>query len=145
MTSDTAPTAAYLSLDEAADALRASGFRAEAVRQPDGTTLIQSAAQGLGFVLIPGNPAPEASERFIDYSFSCLIQLQGPIGADVVARWNQQKRFARLFATRDRLVLSLDVFIGADHGARQLRAHAELWDRLLNEFIAYLRAPAAAA
>ncbi len=138
-----------ISIQQAAESLRAAGFRAS-ISDQEGRPLIQSAVQGLGFIVTPGNPAPDDATRYVDFSFNCLIQFEGQIGAEKILRWNETKRFARLYATRQTLVLAMDVFIGAGDGELCLRGYCELWDRVVHEFIAYLRSlpvatPAAAA
>lgn len=138
-----------LSLDQAAEALRASGFRAHVAEQPDGRPVLQSAVQGLGFIVVPGNRAPDRAEGHVDFTFSCLIHVEGRVLAEQVGRWNETKRFARLYLTQQTLVLAMDAFVAAGDAALCLRGYCELWDRVMHEFIAYLRtlpvhAPAAA-
>ncbi|AXQ30354.1 YbjN domain-containing protein [Solimonas sp. K1W22B-7] len=132
------PLISSLTLEEAAETLRASGLRAQLAEQ-DGRPMLQSAVQGLGFILMPGNRAPDQADRYIDFTFSCLIHVEGQVSPAQVGRWNESKRFARLYTTQQTLVLAMDVFIGAGDAPLCLRGYCELWDRVLHEFITYLR------
>ena len=127
-----------ISLEELSATLRAAGYRA-AIAAQNGRTVIQSAAQGLGFVLSPGNALATDAQRFVDFSFNCLIRLEGNLPAAVVERWNQAKRFGRVFRQNDLLVLALDVIVAGGITERFLRTQCELWDRLMHDFIAHLR------
>lgn len=127
-----------ISIEQAAEALRATGFRASITAQ-DGRAMIQSAVQGLGFVVTPGNRAPDDASRYIDWAFTCLIRFDGPLGHEQIVRWNQTKRFARLYIAGQTLVLAMDVFTGAGDGEQSLRGYCELWDRVVQEFISFLR------
>jgi hypothetical protein len=131
-------TITSISIEQAADALRAAGFRANITTQND-RPMIQSAVQGLGFMVTPGNRAPDDASRYVDCSFNCLIQVSAQVEAKHIARWNETKRFARLYSTPQMLVLTMDVFIGAGDAELSLRGYCELWDRVVHEFIAYLR------
>lgn len=53
--------------------------------------------------------------------------------------WNASRRFARLSLQGEFLVMEMDVVVAAGVSADHLRSHLELWDRLLQEFIVYLR------
>jgi len=134
-----------LSLEKIADTLREVGFRATLATAND-RPLIQSAAQGLGFIVTPGNRAADGSTAvYVDLTFSCLIQVAGSMDAADIARWNEQKRFARLYVADKTLVLAMDVFLATGDASRCLRGYCELWDRVLNEFVAWLRSLSAAA
>ena len=134
-----------VSLDELSVTLRAAGYRA-AVGAQNGRPVIQSAAQGLGFVLVPGNALGTDAQRFADFSFNCLIRLEGNLPPIVIERWNQAKRFGRVFRQQDVLALALDVVVAGGVTERFLLTQCELWDRLMHDFIAHLRenVPAAA-
>ncbi|SEQ14483.1 Putative sensory transduction regulator [Solimonas aquatica] len=137
---------ASLSLAEIADVLRGAGLRATLAEQQDGRQLIQSAVQGIGFVVTGGNCAPQQQDRYVDLSFSCLIATDGGLDAAMAQRWNAGKRFARMYHSGEMLVVAMDVFIAAGEPAALLRAYCELWDRVLHEFIAFVRSmPAAPA
>ncbi len=127
-----------LSLEEIAESLRKAGYRASIAAQ-NGRPVIQSAAQGLGFVVAPGNAAGADAQRFNDYSFNCLIRIEGQLQPGLIERWNEGRRFARLYRSRDVLVLAYDVMVAGGVTERFLVTQCELWDRLIHDFIAYLR------
>jgi hypothetical protein len=135
-----------VSLEELSATLRTAGYRA-AVGAQNGRPVIQSAAQGLGFVLVPGNALGTDAQRFADFSFNCLIRLESNLPPIVIERWNQSKRFGRMFRQQDVLALALDVIVAGGVTERFLLTQCELWDRLMHDFIAHLRenVPAAAA
>jgi Putative bacterial sensory transduction regulator len=131
--------------EQVAETLRLAGYRASHGEQ-DGRFLIQSAAQGLGFIVSGGNSAGEvAADRYIDFSFSCLIQVEGDFPDARIAAWNEGKRFGRLFRRGPLLVLSQDVIVAGGVSPRYLLGQCELWDRLLHDFVAFLRQPPADA
>ncbi|MGQ0698578.1 MAG: YbjN domain-containing protein [Panacagrimonas sp.] len=127
-----------LGIEQVAEALRAAGFRATLAEQ-NSRPMIQSAVQGLGFIVTPGNRASDDASRYVDWAFTCLIRFDGPLTHEHVARWNQNKRFARLYIAGQTLVLSMDAFVGSGNAELSLRAYCELWDRVVQEFIAFLR------
>ncbi|HID9853408.1 TPA: YbjN domain-containing protein, partial [Pseudomonas aeruginosa] len=49
------------------------------------------------------------------------------------------RRFGRLSQQGEFLVMEMDVIVAGGVSPANLRSHIELWDRLLQEFIAYLR------
>jgi hypothetical protein len=136
-------TVRSLELEQIAETLRAAGLRAT-VGEQDGRRMIQSAVQGMGFIVVPGNRAPDAADRYVDLSFTCLIATDGGLDPGLVAEWNTSKRFARMFTTGKTLVITMDVFIGGGDPEHALRGYCELWDRVMHEFIAFVRSfPAA--
>lgn len=137
-------TIQQLNPEQLAELLRRSGFRATVVVET-GRTVIQSAAQGLGFLLVPGNPALEPASACVDFSFNCLIRLEQALPATLVSTWNDHKRFGRCFQREGMLVLALDVILVGGVSDAWLLAQCELWDRLLHDFIAHLRQPSPTA
>lgn len=143
MTESTTSTATpalveHLGIDGLTDLLQRAGFRANAAS--DGQRpLVQSAVQGLGFLLVPGNPARIAADRYVDFSFNCLIRLETPVPATLVDQWNENKRFGRCFQRDGLLVLAFDVMLAGGVADRFLLAQCEMWDRLMHDFIAHLR------
>ena len=70
--------------------------------------------------------------------------MQGELPPGLAERWNVEKRFARLTLQGVFLVLELDVILAGGVSENYLRATVELWDRLLQEFLLFLRANASA-
>jgi hypothetical protein len=124
--------------------LQAAGYRVSTSEQ-NGVVQLLSASQGIGFSVRFGNPANEPAGAFLDYTLSCALRVQGEVPGELVARWNESKRFARLTHQGPFLVLEMDVVVAGGVTEQQLRVHTEIWDRLLQEFLLFLRNFAAQA
>lgn len=137
-----------ISADRLADVLRRAGYRVTAAEQ-NGAVQLMSASQGIGFAVRFGNPAaalaPQGADAtpaalpYIDYTLSCVLQVQGDLPAELVADWNRTKRFARLASHGQFLALEMDVIVAGGVSERYLRSTIELWDRLIQEFLLHLR------
>jgi hypothetical protein len=139
-----------LTAEGLADIFRDAGYRVTLAEQ-NGITQLLSASQGIGFSVSFGNPvagnpvagtpaaAHDAAPAFIDFTFSCPLQVQGELPADLVPSWNRTRRFARLSQQGPFVVLEYDVVVAGGVSARHLRSSIELWDRLLQEFLLHLR------
>ncbi|WP_025132473.1 YbjN domain-containing protein, partial [Pseudomonas sp. PH1b] len=90
-----------------------------------------------GYAVRFGNPAAQ-SGQYVDFTFSCALRVQGELPAGLAELWNASRRFARLSLQGEFLVMEMDVVV-AGVGETHLRGNLELWDRLLQEFIVYLR------
>lgn len=129
----------YLTLDSLRDILQQAGYRVETVTDPvASTTHLRSATNGLAFDARPGNRTGD-SENFIDVAFTAVLQVQGELPLDIVNRWNATRRFARLQLSQPFLVLTLDVSTAGGISSNHVRAQVEIWDHLIQQFIAYLR------
>lgn len=146
-----------IGIEELADLFRASGYRVTAAEQ-NGIVQLMSASQGIGFAVRFGNVASAMLDqqaagsaqpnavRYLDYTLSCIMQVQGELPLELVASWNRTKRFARLASHGAFLALEMDVVVAGGVSARHLRSTIELWDRLIQEFLLHLRnRPAMAA
>lgn len=122
--------------------LQSAGYRVT-VSEQNGMVQLLSASQGVGFAARMGNPAVE-SGCYLDYTLSCALRVQGELPPGLAERWNVEKRFARLTLQGVFLVLELDVILAGGVSENYLRATVELWDRLLQEFLLFLRANASA-
>lgn len=124
--------------DSLTELLQDAGLRVSRSDQ-NGPVQLLSASQGAGFSVRFGNPGPKEGE-FVDYTFRCALHVQGELPDDLVGSWNVGKRFACLTVQGGSfLVLEMDVVVAGGVSQNHLRAMIELWDRLLQEFIAYLR------
>ena len=129
-----------LTLDGLRDSLQQVGYRVEAATDPvAGVAYLRSATGGLAFDIRPGNQLPDADEGFVDVAFTAVLQVQGELPLDLVNRWNATRRFARLQLSQPFLVFCLDVSVAGGVMPDYLRAQIEIWDRLVQELIAYLR------
>jgi len=116
--------------------LQEAGYRVNQTEQ-NGIVQLLSASQGIGFAVRFGNPAAEQG-GYVDFTYSCALRIQGELPEGLVQVWNASLRFARLSVQGEFLLMEMDVVV-AGVGATHLRSQLELWDRLLQEFIVYLR------
>lgn len=126
-----------LSTTRLQELLQGMGYRVTHSEQ-NGQSQLLSATQGIGFSVRPGNPAPAQGE-FVDYTLSCVLRVQGELPASLVEGWNTGKRFSRLSTQGTFLVMEMDVVVAGGVSENHVRAMAELWDRLLQEFVLFLR------
>lgn len=131
-----------VSLKQLQELLQQMGYRVTESEQAGNRQLL-SASQGIGFAVRLGNPAHEADQA-LDYTLSCALRVQGQMPAGIESAWNIGKRFARLAVQGEFLVLEMDVIVAGGVAPSYLQATAELWDRLLQEFLLFLRQHAAA-
>ncbi|UZE89383.1 YbjN domain-containing protein [Pseudomonas viciae] len=127
----------HVSVKSLTELLQTAGYRVNETEQ-NGIVQLLSASQGIGYAVRFGNPAPTAGE-YLDFTFSCALRVQGELPAGLAELWNASRRFARLSLQGEFLVMEMDVVVAAGVSADHLRSNLELWDRLLQEFIVYLR------
>jgi len=123
--------------EQLTDVLQEAGYRVERSEQ-NGAVQLLSASQGIGYALRLGNPTGTPGHYF-DYSFSCALRLQGDLPAGLVEQWNASRRFCRLWQQGEFLLMEMDCAVTGGVTRQFLRHSCELWDRLLQEFVAYLR------
>jgi hypothetical protein len=121
-----------------AELLKDSGYRVTEAEQ-NGIVQLMSASQGVGFTIRFGNRLPAPAEAYVDFTFGCVLQVQGDMPADIVASWNRSRRFARLSLQAQFLLLEMDVTVAGGVSPSHMRAQIELWDRLIQEFLLHLR------
>lgn len=132
-----------ISPQQLATILQQAGYRANEVSNEQGVQL-QSATQGVGFVINFGNVATEERREFVDFSFNLTLNIEGNVRPELVADWNRSRRFARLSQQGQWLVLVMDVIVAGGVSAAWLQGQCELWDALLREYIRHLQTPASA-
>ncbi len=129
-----------LTLDSLRSALQQVGYRVEEVTDPVANfPYLRSATGGLAFDIRPGNRLSDSDDGFLDAAFTAVLQVQGELPLDLVNRWNATRRFARLQLSQQFLVFCLDVSVAGGVMPNHFRAQIEIWDRLLQELIGYLR------
>ena len=133
-----------ISPQQLAHILQQAGYRANEVSNGQ-IVQLQSAAQGIGFVINFGNVVSEQNREFIDFSFNCTLNIEGSVRPELVADWNRSRRFARLSQQGQWLVLVMDVMVAGGVSAAWLQGQCELWDALLREYIRHLQTPATAS
>ncbi len=122
------------------EALQQVGYRVEELTDPVSNLLyLRSATGGLTFDIRPGNRLADADGSFVDIAFVAVLQVQGDLPPDLVNRWNVTRRFGRLQFSPPFMVFSMDVSVAGGVLPTYLRAQIEVWDRLVQDLIAYLR------
>lgn len=122
------------------EVLQSAGYRAEEGKDGDNAPLLRSATGGLGFEVRFANPLPDQAGAFADAALRAAFHVQGDLPLSLVNRWNASRRFAHLSLSGDLLLLEMDVVALGGVTADNLRAHVEIWERLVNQLIAWLRA-----
>ena len=129
-----------LTLDDLRNVMQQIGYRVEALTDPlADIPYLRSATSGLAFDIRPGNRLIDDAQGFVDVALTAVIQIQGELSLDIVNRWNAARRFGRLQLSQNFLMLCLDVSVAGGVSPQYLRAQIEIWDRLIQELIAYLR------
>jgi hypothetical protein len=121
------------------DLIQAAGFRAEIASAAASGPVIRSASNGLAFEIRLLNPLQMDANNFADTTFTAGLQLQGVLAPELVNRWNATKRFSRLYVSQGYLILALDIILQGGVTPEHLQAQIEIWDRLLQELLTYLR------
>lgn len=103
-----------------------------------GVEQLITASQGIGFTVRFGNPG-QAQGQYLDFIYSCALRIQGELPDGLVNQWNASRRFARLSVQGGFLVMEKDVVVADGISAKSLLGSLVLWDRLLQEVVAYLR------
>ncbi|HTJ63290.1 MAG TPA: YbjN domain-containing protein [Alphaproteobacteria bacterium] len=136
-----------MSPEQIGDILKGAGYRAEHRTDASGLPLIASATSGINFNIRMGNRANAPAEGFIDFTYLTIIKINGEFPIDKVNEWNRNRRFSRLHKVDDFIVLDMDVIVAGGITEQHFRATMELWERMLQELMAWLRgdAPANAA
>ena len=134
------PTIMAIDAKRLSEIIQGMGFRAETFDDAKGTPCIRSATSGVGYTIRLGNRTAPPAEGHSDFSFIALIKIeQGPFSLERVNEWNTQRRFCRLHLRDDFLVLDLDVIVAGGVTEDYLRATCSLWDRLVQDFLLFLR------
>lgn len=127
-----------VSADSLTQLLQDAGCRVNRNEQ-NAVVQLLSASQGVGYAVRFGNQVPGKEGEFLDFTFSCALRIQGELPAGLVERWNASRRFARLSVQGEFLVMEKDVVVADGVSEKHLLGSLVLWDRLLQEFIVYLR------
>lgn len=127
-----------LSHEELQTLLQSAGYRVEIVTDEQGSQQLRSATAGVTFGIRAGNPAPEPG-RFLDYVSYAALNLDGPLDEEIINGWNTIRRFARLHRNQNLLILEMDVSVLEGVTEEHLKAMTEIWDRLVQDLLGYLR------
>jgi hypothetical protein len=129
-----------LSLESLCDHLQQAGYRVETLTDPVANVqYLRSATAGIGFDIRPGNQLPGGDEGFADAAFVVVLQVAGELPTDLVNRWNAARRFGRLHFSLPFLVFCLDISVRNGVTPAHLRSQIDLWDRLVQDLLPFLR------
>ena len=133
--------------EQLGEIMQVAGYRTEHRTDTNGTPLIASATGGISFNVRLGNRAIAPVEGYIDFTYLTVIKIEGDFPLDRINDWNRNKRFSRLHKVDDFIVLDMDIIVAGGVTQNHIRATMELWDRLLQEMMGWLRGdvPAGAA
>ena len=136
-----------VSPEQIGEILKTAGYRAEHRTDTNGIPLIASATNGINFNIRLGNRANAPAEGYIDFTYLTIIKIEGEFPTDKTNEWNRNRRFSRLHKVDDFLVMDLDVIVAGGVTERHIRATMDLWERMLQDLMLWLRgtAPANAA
>ncbi|KWR84284.1 hypothetical protein RN01_07190 [Cupriavidus sp. SHE] len=124
-----------------AEAIRAAGCAVTPIER-DNQIQLHSAGHGVGFQVVWGN-AVEAGV-YADFTLSCALRVAGgEIPSAVFQGWHRSKRFARLAAHGELIVLEMDVTLFGGITRGHLESTLRLWVMMVGEFLLYLRSAAA--
>jgi hypothetical protein len=131
---------AKFTLDGLREIVQQAGYRVETITDPVANVpYLRSATAGLAFDIRPGNRLAGGAAEFADLAFVAVLQVQGDLPLEVVNRWNVTRRFGRLQLSPPFLVFCLDATVAGGVSPNHLRAQIEIWDRLVQDLIGYLR------
>jgi len=126
-----------VSADSLTTLLQDAGCRVNRTEQ-NAVVQLLSASQGVGYAVRFGNAAVEAGQ-FLDFTYSCALRIQGDLPEGLANLWNASRRYSRLSVQGEFLVLEKDVIVADGVTQKHLQGSLVLWDRLLQEFIVFLR------
>ena len=127
----------FVIADSLTTLLQDAGCRVNRIEQNQ-VVQLQTASQGIGYSVRFGNQGKETGE-FLDFTFSCALRVQGELPENLANQWNYSRRFSRLSVQGEFLVLEQDVVVADGVSAQHLAGSLLLWDRVLQEFVTYLR------
>jgi hypothetical protein len=133
-------TITRFTLDGLRESLQQAGYRVETVTDPVANiSFLRSATGGLAFEIRAGNRLADMGEAFLDAALTAVLRVQGDLPLDLVNRWNATRRFGRLQLSPPFLLFCMDLTAAGGVTADHLRAQIEIWDRLVQELVGYLR------
>lgn len=122
---------------QVADAIRAAGC-AVSVQQDDLVTRLHSASHGIGYQVHWGNQA--GADQYLDFTLSCPLRVQGgDLPEGLINEWHRSRRFARVAAHGEFLVLEMDVIVAGGVSPEFLNFSMRLWVEMMGQFFLHLR------
>jgi hypothetical protein len=136
---------AQLTVDQVRSLLQQAGYRVAADRDANGGAILRSATAAIPFEVRFGTRLPGDLEVYGDFTVLAALRVAGELPGGLVDRWNNTKRFGRLHVLEDLLILDMDVAVLGGVSADHLRFQIELWDRVVQELLPFVRDAARAA
>ena len=121
------------------DIMSEAGYRVERVKLPEEVVCLRSATGGLTFEVRFANQVTDQSGAYADAVFQAVFQVEGELPLELINKWNVTRRFGRLYVLPRALLLNMDTSVLGGVTSDYLRAQIEIWDRLVQQFLAYLR------
>lgn len=135
----TVATIRALTPDRLCRIMRDRGCRIETVTDGPTGPILRSATSGFGFEVRFNNRLGDQGDRYADAVFLAALRVQGELPLKLVNEWNNTRRFARLHLLEDYLILAMDVSVAGGVTTKHLRIQVEIWDRLVQDLIPYIR------
>ncbi|QHE91212.1 YbjN domain-containing protein [Pandoraea fibrosis] len=127
----------FVTSAQVADAIRAAGC-AVSVQQDDLVTRLHSASHGIGYQVHWGNQA--GADQYLNFTLSCPLRVQGGDLPDgLINEWHRSRRFARVAAHGEFLVLEMDVIVAGGVSPDFLNFSMRLWVEMMGQFFLHLR------
>jgi hypothetical protein len=128
-----------ITADQLRDLMQHAGFRVEAFDLPDRAPALRSATAGIPFEVRFGTRLTADGQRYVDFTLIAALRVEGELARDIPNAWNSSKRFSRLHVVQNFLLLDMDIGLFGGVTAAHLRAQIEIWDRVLQELVPFLR------
>lgn len=125
--------------------MQEAGYRTEHRTDNNDIPIIASATAGINFNVRLGNRAQPPVEGYLDFTYLTVIKIEGDFPTERTNDWNRNKRFARLHKVDEFIIFDMDVVVAGGVTTNHIRATMELWDRLLQELMGWLRGDAPVA
>ncbi|MDR3400803.1 MAG: YbjN domain-containing protein [Pandoraea sp.] len=127
----------FVTSAQVADAIRGAGC-AVSVQQDDLVTRLHSASHGIGYQVHWGNQA--GADQYLDFTLSCPLRVQGgDLPEGLINEWHRSRRFARVAAHGEFLVLEMDVIVAGGVSPDFLNFSMRLWVEMMGQFFLHLR------
>jgi hypothetical protein len=127
------------------EVMQQAGYRVEALSDQTGATQLRSATNGVQFLVRFGNRFADESDAHVDAVLTTVLRLQAALPPALINQWNASRRFARLHGGEGSLALEMDISVVGGVSSNHLRAQIEIWDRMVQELLHYLRTVLASA
>jgi hypothetical protein len=130
----------YVSPERMGEVLKSAGCRVEQTIDSNGVPVLTTATNGVNFNVRFANRAPAPIEGFLDYTYVTVMKLDFDFPLEKINEWNKIRRFTRLHKEKEFLVMDMDVLAAGGVTETHMLASLEIWDRLLQEMLMWLRA-----